>query len=181
MLFNSLSFLIFFPIVLLIYFVIPKKIRYIWLLIASYYFYMCWNVKYALLLLISTVITYSAGLIIGWKEQKTWIKKLVMAGSLISNLDILFFFKYFDFALSGVEKLLGKFGVIFETPQLDILLPVGISFYIFQAVGYTVDVYREKIDRERNPFRYALLVSFFSKKCSLFHMIPFPTEKQQFP
>lgn len=161
MLFNSLSFLIFFPIVLLIYFVIPKKIRYIWLLIASYYFYMCWNVKYALLLLISTVITYSAGLIIGWKEQKTWIKKLVMAGSLISNFGILFFFKYFDFALSGVEKLLGKFGVIFETPQLDILLPVGISFYIFQAVGYTVDVYREKIDRERNPLRYALFVSFF--------------------
>lgn len=161
MLFNSLSFLIFFPIVLLIYFIIPKKIRYIWLLIASYYFYMCWNARYALLLLASTLITYVAGLVIGYCEQKVAVKKAVVAGSLILNFGILFFFKYFDFALSGIEKVLERFGVAFETPQLDILLPVGISFYIFQAVGYTVDVYRGKIDAEKNVLRYALFVSFF--------------------
>lgn len=161
MLFNSLSFLIFFPIVLLIYFIIPKKIRYIWLLIASYYFYMCWNARYALLLLASTLITYVAGLMIGYREQKVAVKKAVVAGSLILNFGILFFFKYFDFALSGIEKVLERFGVAFETPQLDILLPVGISFYVFQAVGYTVDVYRGKIDAEKNVLRYALFVSFF--------------------
>ncbi len=161
MLFNSLSFLIFFPIVLLIYFIIPKKIRYIWLLIASYYFYMCWNAKYALLLLASTLITYMAGLVIGYREQKVAVKKAAVAGSLILNFGILFFFKYFDFALSGIEKVLERFGVAFETPQFDILLPVGISFYIFQAVGYTVDVYRGKIDAEKNVLRYALFVSFF--------------------
>ena len=160
MLFNSLSFLIFFPIVLLIYFVIPKKIRYIWLLIASYYFYMCWNAEYALLLLGSTLITYFAGLIIG-RCKKLWAKKLSVAGSLILNFGILFFFKYFDFALSSVEMLLERFGVAFETPRPDILLPVGISFYIFQAVGYTIDVYRGKTDAEKNVLRYALFVSFF--------------------
>ena len=161
MLFNSLSFLIFFPIVLLIYFIIPRKIRYIWLLIASYYFYMSWNAKYALLLLGSTLITYVAGLVIGYQGQKATCKKLAVAGSLILNFGILFFFKYFDFAFSSIEKVLGKFGVVFETPQLDILLPVGISFYIFQAVGYTIDVYRGKIDAEKNVLRYELFVSFF--------------------
>lgn len=161
MLFNSFSFLIFFPIVLLIYFIIPKKIRYIWLLVASYYFYMCWNAKYALLLLASTVVTYLAGLFIDYAAKNIIMKKLAVAGSLILNFGILFFFKYFDFAISSIEKALGKFGVSFETPQLDVLLPVGISFYIFQAVGYTIDVYRGKISAEKNVLRYALFVSFF--------------------
>lgn len=161
MLFNSISFLIFFPIVLLIYFIIPKKIRYIWLLITSYYFYMCWNAKYALLLLGSTLITYLAGLVIGYKEQKVVVKKMAVAGSLVLNFGILFFFKYFDFVFSGIEAGLGKLGVVFEAPHLDILLPVGISFYIFQAVGYTIDVYRGKIEAEKNVLMYALFVSFF--------------------
>lgn len=161
MLFNSFSFLIFFPVVLLVYFIIPKKIRYIWLLIASYYFYMCWNARYALLLLASTLVTYFAGLLIDYAAKKTWAKKLVVAGSLILNFGILFFFKYFDFAMDGFELLLAKAGVTFEAPTFDILLPVGISFYIFQAVGYTIDVYRGKIRAEKNVLMYALFVSFF--------------------
>ena len=161
MLFNSFSFLIFFPVVLLVYFVIPKKIRYIWLLIASYYFYMCWNARYALLLLASTLVTYFAGLLIDYAAKKTWVKKLVVAGSLVLNFGILFFFKYFDFAMDGLEVLLAKAGVTFEAPSFDILLPVGISFYIFQAVGYTIDVYRGKIRAEINVLMYALFVSFF--------------------
>lgn len=161
MLFNSLSFLIFFPIVLLIYFVIPKKIRYIWLLIASYYFYMCWNAEYALLLLGSTFITYlAARLICRWKDSPIK-KKLAVAGSLFANFGILFLFKYFDFTVSAIKGIAAKVGVEFQTPVFDILLPVGISFYIFQAVGYTLDVYREKIDPEKNFLRYALFVSFF--------------------
>lgn len=161
MLFNSFSFLIFFPVVLLIYFIVPRKVRYIWLLLASYYFYMGWNAQYALLLLLSTAITYIASLLIRRFREDAFKKKLMVAISLFLNFGILFLFKYFDFVVSAMESVLSKIGVEFRTPALDLLLPVGISFYIFQAVGYTIDVYREKIEPERNFLRYALFVSFF--------------------
>lgn len=161
MLFNSLEFLIFFPIVLLIYFVIPKKVRYIWLLITSYYFYMCWNAAYALLLLASTLITFAAGLLIEKCKENIHLKKWVVAGSLITNFGILFYYKYAMFAVDSVETILSKIGITIQPIELDILLPVGISFYIFQAVGYTMDVYRGKLQAEKNPLRYALFVSFF--------------------
>ena len=160
MLFNSLDFLIFFPIVVLIYFIIPRKIRYIWLLVASYYFYMCWNTKYALLIGISTLITYTSGLIIG-KCQKGWSKKLVVALSFVSNLGILVFYKYFDFILENINVVLGKCNMQLVSNPFDIILPVGISFYTFQALSYTVDVYRKEIEPEKNPLKYALFVSFF--------------------
>ncbi len=161
MLFNSLEFLIFFPIVLLIYFVIPKKVRYIWLLITSYYFYMCWNAAYSLLLLSSTLVTFAAGLLIEKSKENIRLKKWVVAGSLIINFGILFYYKYAMFAVDSVETVLSKIGITIQPIELDILLPVGISFYIFQAVGYTMDVYRGKLPAEKNPLRYALFVSFF--------------------
>lgn len=161
MLFNSLSFLIFFPIVLMIYFVIPRKVRYVWLLISSYYFYMCWNASYALLLLSSTLITYGASLMIWRFKGKNGVKKVTVGVSLFLNFGILFFFKYFNFAVETIEKIISKVGITFEGPVLDVLLPVGISFYIFQAVGYTIDIYRERLEPEKNPLRYALFVSFF--------------------
>ncbi len=161
MLFNSFSFLVFFPIVLLIYFIISRKTRYIWLLVASYYFYMCWNARYALLLLASTLITYVAGLFMEKWRNSMRMKRAVMLCSLVLNFGILFFYKYFGFAAETLWVLLEKLGITFEIPQLDILLPVGISFYIFQAVGYTMDVYRGKIAAEKNVLRYALFVSFF--------------------
>ena len=160
MLFNSLDFLIFFPIVVLIDFIIPRKIRYIWLLVASYYFYMCWNTKYALLIGISTLITYISGLIIG-KCQKGWSKKLVVALSFVSNLGILVFYKYFDFILENINAVLGKCNMQLVSNPFDIILPVGISFYTFQALSYTVDVYRKEVEPEKNPLKYALFVSFF--------------------
>lgn len=113
MLFNSYNFLVFFPIVTLIYFLIPHKIRYIWLLIASYYFYMCWNAKYALILLASSVITYASGILIDWANKKiydekrrTKRKKIYVAASVIINLGILFVFKYFDFAIENINRVL---------------------------------------------------------------------------
>jgi len=160
MLFNSLDFMIFFPIVVLVYFIIPKKLRYIWLLVASYYFYMCWNAEYALLIGISTIITYLSGLFLG-KFEKVWAKKLVVALSFISNIGILVFYKYFDFILENVNLVLQKMDVQLVSNPFDIILPVGISFYTFQALSYTVDVYRKEIEPEKNPFRYALFVSFF--------------------
>lgn len=165
MLFNSYHFLVFFPIVVLVYFVMPKRIRYIWLLVTSYYFYMGWNAKYALLLLTSTVITYISGLLLSsvkaeWRHADFW-KKGIVAVSFLSNLSILFFFKYFDFAVENINAVLAAFQIELLTPQFDVLLPVGISFYTFQALSYTMDVYRGEIYAEKNLLKYALFVSFF--------------------
>jgi len=165
MLFNSYSFLLFFPIAVLVYFIVPKKARYIWLLITSYYFYMGWNAKYAFLLLTSTVITYISGILLGRVQSDgkhaAILKKSIVGVSFVSNLSILFFFKYFDFAIENINAVLSVFQVELLNPTFDVLLPVGISFYTFQALSYTMDVYRGEIEPEKNPFKYALFVSFF--------------------
>ena len=104
MLFNSLQFLIFFPIVTLVYFIIPQKIRYLWLLGASYYFYMCWNPEYALLMLTSTVITYLSGFFI--ERGKSELTRKIMVGvSFTLNLAILFYFKYFYFTVDNINAI----------------------------------------------------------------------------
>lgn len=167
MLFNSLNFLIFFPIVTLIYFVIPHKIRYIWLLVCSYYFYMCWNAAYALLLFVSTFITWLSGLAIGnivkngKDDANRQQSKGIVAISFILNLTILAFFKYAGFAVNSVNQLFQAVGIQFVVPKVDVLLPVGISFYIFQALSYTVDVYRGDVKVEKNLLKYMVFVSFF--------------------
>lgn len=168
MLFNSLQFLIFFPVVTLVYFIIPKKINYLWLLIMSYYFYMCWNAKYALLMLFSTFVTYTCGLLLegikhtSWEEkQKNSYKNLLVFLSFALNLLILGYYKYSNFAIDLIAKIFGLINVNLNIPVFDIILPVGISFYTFQALSYTMDVYRDEIYAERNFFRYALFVSFF--------------------
>jgi D-alanyl-lipoteichoic acid acyltransferase DltB (MBOAT superfamily) len=140
----------------------PKKLRQLWLLVASYYFYMGWNAKYALLILTSTVVTYICGILI----DRTSIddkrrRKLYLVASLLINLGILVFFKYFYFLHDTFESVLSIFGISISASKLDILLPVGISFYTFQALGYTIDVYRGDIKAEKNFIRYALFVSFF--------------------
>lgn len=160
MLFNSLHFLIFFPVVVLIYFVIPRKIKYIWLLIASYYFYMCWNPKYIILIGVSTVITYCSGLLLE-KAQTVKGRKWIVACSFVTNLGILAFFKYFDFFLGNLNRIFRHLGMEIWDKPFDLLLPVGISFYTFQALSYTMDVYRGDIKAERNILKYALFVSFF--------------------
>lgn len=160
MVFNSVDFLVFFPIVVLIYFFVPKKCRYVWLLVASYYFYMSWNPKYAVLLAASTLITYLCGIFLG-KTEKKKTKNWILAGSFAANLGILFFFKYFDFALAIINRGLSQVGISVIEKPFDILLPVGISFYTFQALGYTMDVYRGETQPEKNILKYALFVSFF--------------------
>lgn len=160
MLFNSADFLIFFPIVVLIYFVIPKKARYIWLLIASYYFYMSWNVKYAVLIVASTVITWLGALLVE-KQRQAGVRRLLLAGTLLGNLSILFFFKYFGFFWDNLARVLRLFHIEPAGNPFSFLLPVGISFYTFQTLGYVIDVYRGQIETEKNLFRYALFVSFF--------------------
>lgn len=148
MLFNSFHFLCFFPVVIAIYFIIPKRARYIWLLAASYYFYMSWDPKYLILIAVSTVITWASGILIDEAGKLSdavkavKVKRVVVAVSFIVNLAILFFFKYFDFLLDTLNGILAKSGVHIIEKPFDVLLPVGISFYTFQALGYTVDVYR---------------------------------------
>lgn len=162
MIFNSISFAIFFPAVVLVYGLVPKRYRYIWLLITSYYFYMCWNPKYIILMIISTLITWWGGNILvkcQWKSKS--FRKCVVAVCFICNIGILIFFKYFDFALSNINALLGKMGgTVIEKP-FDVILPVGISFYTFQALSYILDVYRGRVEAEKNILKYALFVSFF--------------------
>lgn len=168
MLFNSLQFLIFFPCVLLVYFIIPKRMRYIWLLVSSYYFYMCWNVKYVVLILFSTMLTYLSGLALekvkhkNWEEKKIELAKKAVVGVCFGlNLGVLAYFKYANFFLENLERVLGMCHIELNVPVVDVLLPVGISFYTFQALSYTMDVYRGDIYAEKNFFRYALFVSFF--------------------
>ena len=161
MLFNSFSFLVFFPIVVLVYYLIPKKVRYIWLLVASYYFYMSWNAIYAILIAVSTLVTWTSGILIS-RAESTKEKKSFVAGSLVINLGILFFFKYFDFTIDNINAFLGKFHMTALNHPFDIILPVGISFYTFQALSYTIDVYRGEIKPEKNFFSVSTLRARFS-------------------
>jgi len=160
MLFNSLEFLLFFPAVTLLYFVIPARGRHLWLLAASYYFYMCWSPKYALLMLFSTVATWCGGRVIA-ASQRDPVRRAALAGVLVANLGVLAAFKYLRFFFDNLTRALALAGIAFTAPAVTLLLPVGISFYTFQALGYTIDVYRGDIDAEPDFFRYALFVSFF--------------------
>ena len=163
--FHSLRFMVFFPVVLLVQYLLPKKVRYLWLLIASYFFYMCWNPAYGLLLLGVTGITYLCGLLVfRGKTQK--IKKGFVTLGFACSLGILAYFKYWPFLSENMNRLFGMLKISAQVPVFDVLLPVGISFYTFQALGYLMDVYRGKIDAERNFCRYALFVSFFPQLMS---------------
>lgn len=155
--FTSFEFLIFFPAVTLLFYIMPGKFRQLWLLAASYWFYMGWNAKYALLILASTVITYVCAILI----EKVSAKKLMLLLCIASNLAILAFFKYFYFLHDVLSDVFSVFGARLASPDFDIILPVGISFYTFQALGYTIDVYRGTVKAEKNFMRYALFVSFF--------------------
>ena len=169
MLFNSLSFLIFFPVVTLVYFLLPSvRLRNIWLLISSYFFYMNWNASYGMLLLASTCITYFLALDMENMERSYEdeadsgkYKRNILIIGLVLNLGILFYFKYADFAVRNFSLLGQAFGGRQMDISLNLILPVGISFYIFQALGYLIDVYRGDTKAEHDFITYALFVSFF--------------------
>lgn len=169
MVFNSYQFLVFFPIVVFLYYVMPQKMKKRWLLVASYYFYMCWDARHIVLLFFTTLVTYIGALLIQrinlgtWEmKRKTGYKRLVAFVSIGLNLIVLFGFKYMNFAVNALHELLRMVHVEWDFFWSDsVSLPVGISFYTFQALGYIVDVYREEIDAEKNFFQYALFVSFF--------------------
>ncbi len=150
--FNSIQFLLFYPIVAILNFVVPRKYRWIPLLISSYYFYMTWNAKLFFLILFTTAVSYMSGLLI---EKKPKQKTLWMVISVVASLSVLFFFKYYNFVAGTIGNFFGA------DLTLQLILPVGISFYTFQTLSYSIDVYRGNIKAERNIFYYALFVSFF--------------------
>jgi len=167
MLFNSFQYLFYFLLTLAGYALAPKNFRHIFLFFASMLFYMAWNPQYAVLMLISISTTWICALFLekisdnNTKWNLPFHKKLCIISCLIINLGILFFFKYCNFfteSLNGVFEILGIHSIF---PRLDVLLPIGISFYTFQAIGYIIDVYRGEIRAERNFCRYALFISFF--------------------
>ena len=162
MLFNSFGFLAFFPVVCLVYFRLRNnRWRIPFLLLASYYFYMSWKPVYALLILTSTVLTYGCGLLVERYAGNRRRQKGFLVASLVINFGILFLYKYYNFLGENITALLDTCGLAWQVPRLDVLLPVGISFYTFQAVGYSIDVYRGTIRAVRNFATYALFVSFF--------------------
>jgi len=158
MLFNSIKFMVFFPCVFLLYYALPFRFRKYMLLAASYYFYMCWKPEFILLILFSTVAAYLCAL--GGERWPRWKKGLV-AVSLALNLGVLFFFKYFNFFSESFTALCRSVSIPFSAPVLAIVLPVGISFYTFQTLSYTLDVYRGDMEPERDLVTFALFVSFF--------------------
>lgn len=160
MLFNSLEFIVFFPLVVAAYFALHHKYRWILLLAASYYFYMCWNYKYIVLIVFSTLIDYFAARFM-FSSTTKGRKKLFLFLSLFSNLGLLFFFKYFNFFGENINGILSQFNVFHHVPEYSFLLPVGISFYTFQTLSYTIDVYRGETKPEYHIGKFALYVAFF--------------------
>lgn len=162
--FNSIRFMVFFPVAIAVYFAVPRKLRMPWLLAASYYFYMSWDPKYVVLIGFSTVATWLCGILLERADQgrSRLPKKASLALCLAANLAILGFFKYGNFALETLDALARVTGLSSGVrTRIPYLLPVGISFYTFQALGYIIDVYRKETRAEKDLFRYALFVSFF--------------------
>ena len=170
----SFSFLIFLPIVVFLYAILPQKIRYLWLLAASIFFYLSAGPVYGIFLLLSIVLTYTAA---RGMEHRPGSKKMILVLCLILNLGVLGVLKYAAFFCSSAVGILSLFHVKVSDPSIQLLLPVGISFYMFQALGYVIDVYRGQIAAEKNILRYALFVSFFPNVLSgpierAGHMLP---------
>ncbi len=156
MLFNSLHYLIFFPLVACIYFALPLMARRYWLLACSFYFYCVFSIPLSLLLVYSTVLDYTMARVIDASNAQ-WKRRAALCISLIGNLAVLFAFKYVDFFAQSVNDIAGKEMV----PAFNVILPMGISFYTFQTMAYTIDVYRKQIKAERNILDVALYVAYF--------------------
>jgi alginate O-acetyltransferase complex protein AlgI len=160
MLFNSFQFLAFFLVVWLLMLVTRGTLKRVILLIASYYFYMCWSTRYIFVIWAITLIDYFAGLEIE-KAAEPRLRRFYLGLSLFCNIGLLVFFKYFNFLVGSLSHAARFIGVQTDPPLLAILLPVGLSFHTFQAMSYTIEVYRRKAPAERSLLKYALYVAFF--------------------
>ena len=160
MLFNSVHYLLFFPVAVALFFAAPQRFRWAVLLLCSYYFYMCWRAEYIVLVLFTTVLDYLVALGMSRLEDDRRRRRLLLL-SLGANLGLLFAFKYFNFLNRSLAGLAAGIGWDYPVPSLHVILPVGLSFYTFQAMGYTIDVYRRRVEAVRHLGHYALFVAFF--------------------
>ena len=163
MFFNSIDFLIFLPIVFLIYWFATKKnlqLQNILLLIASYFFYACWDYRFLFLLIFSTLLDYFTGLKMG-TTQKPGKRKFWFWLSIIVNLGFLGVFKYYNFFAASFAESLSFLGIKINFWVLNVILPVGISFYTFHGLSYVIDIYKKRIEPEKNFIEYSVFVSFF--------------------
>ncbi|MFN8278603.1 MAG: MBOAT family O-acyltransferase [Chitinophagales bacterium] len=160
MLFNSLEFLIFFPVVTLLYFLLPHRWRWLHLLIASCIFYMFFIPVYILILIFTIIIDYIAGILI--EDAQGSRRKLYLMMSLVANIGVLAVFKYYNFFIGNVNEMLHHIGMqAHNIPLLNIILPIGLSFHTFQAMSYTIEVYRGHQPAERHFGIYSLYVMFY--------------------
>ncbi|HTG54292.1 MAG TPA: MBOAT family protein, partial [Gemmatimonadaceae bacterium] len=159
MLFNSLQFLAFFPLVTALYFLAPQRARWLLLLAASCIFYAAFIPKYLFILAFLILVDYAAGRWIERAEGRR--RRALLALSIAANLSILGFFKYINFVDANLDALFAALGLAWAIPHLDIILPIGLSFHTFQSMSYTIEVYRGRVPAERHLGIYALYVMFY--------------------
>ena len=187
MLFNSFEFLFFLPVVFLLYWFVFSKNKTqqnATLLISSYIFYSFWDWKFSFLLAFSTILDYTSGILID-KSETLQKKKLWMRLSIITNIGLLCYFKYFNFFIDSFIKLINHLGVHADPYTLNIILPIGISFYTFHGVSYVLDIYYGRIKAHKNIIDYSLFVSYFPLLVAgpierATHLLPQLKEKREF-
>lgn len=163
MLFNSLGFALFLPLVFLLYWFVGRRqlnLQNLLLVLASYFFYACWDWRFLSLIFFSTVVDYTTGLALAGQNEK-WKRKTLLWLSIVCNVGILGFFKYYNFFVQSFTEVFMLVGLKFHLGTLNIILPVGISFYTFQTLSYTIDVYKKRLEPTNNFIAFAGFVSFF--------------------
>lgn len=163
MLFNSYSYLLFLPIVFAVYWLTGRRILWqnLFVVAASYFFYACWDWRFLSLIVLTTLSSFAAGRVLGRQDIKPSARLTVNVLNIVLNVGILCVFKYLGFFADSFSRLLALCGIHADLPTLYIILPVGISFYTFQAIGYTIDVYRRQVEPASNVVAFAAFISFF--------------------
>lgn len=163
MLFNSIEFLFFLPIVFVFYWFVFKSLKWqnLFIVIASYVFYGWWDWRFLLLIALTTVCSYISGLLLLRYKNDRHKSLIVCVGNVVLNLSILGVFKYYNFFVENLALLVKSFGYDLGWTTINIILPVGISFYTFQALSYTIDVYRGKMEPTKDPISFFAFISFF--------------------
>lgn len=166
MLFNTLDFIIFWIAIIIIYYLIPyNKVRNVFLLVASYYFYACWDITFLSILIFETILSYSSPKYFS-KNRNSKKDRWILVSTIILLLLPLICFKYLNFILTSIGDIFNASGFALHVPKFILLLPIGISFYTFMSIGYVVDVFKNKHDLEPNLLNYALFIGFFPQIAS---------------
>ena len=163
MLFNSFEFLVFLPVVFILYWFVFKSHKWqnFFIVVASYVFYGLWDWRFLLLIALTSVCSYAGGVLIERYEGRRKMQKMVSAANIVLNLSILGVFKYFNFFVENIDALFGLMGIRLDWVTINIILPVGISFYTFQALSYTIDVYKRKLPATHDIIGFFAYISFF--------------------